>query len=95
MWSSICKSSAHGAAMPAIGLGTGGLSERCAELVASALQAGYRHIDTGRKYGTERGVGEVIRASRRADDEMKRIHALKRPDGRIANPAGRAPLWDA
>ena len=29
-----------------------------------------------------------------SDDEMKRIHALKRPDGRIANPAGRAPAWD-
>ncbi len=27
-------------------------------------------------------------------DEMKRISALKRPDGRIANPAGRAPEWD-
>jgi len=25
---------------------------------------------------------------------MKRIHALARPDGRIANPAGRAPKWD-
>jgi diketogulonate reductase-like aldo/keto reductase len=29
-----------------------------------------------------------------SDDEMKRIHALARPDGRIANPAGRAPEWD-
>ena len=29
-----------------------------------------------------------------SDDEMKRIHALARPDGRIANPAGRAPDWD-
>jgi diketogulonate reductase-like aldo/keto reductase len=29
-----------------------------------------------------------------SDDEMKRIFALKRPDGRIANPAGRAPAWD-
>ncbi|HKA40471.1 MAG TPA: aldo/keto reductase [Burkholderiales bacterium] len=28
------------------------------------------------------------------DDEMKRISALKRPDGRIADPAGRAPAWD-
>jgi diketogulonate reductase-like aldo/keto reductase len=28
------------------------------------------------------------------DDEMKRIHGLARPDGRIANPAGRAPKWD-
>jgi hypothetical protein len=25
---------------------------------------------------------------------MKRIAALKRPDGRIANPPGRAPAWD-
>jgi len=28
------------------------------------------------------------------DEEMKRIFALKRPDGRIANPKGRAPAWD-
>lgn len=28
------------------------------------------------------------------DDEMRRIHALARSDGRIANPAGRAPEWD-
>jgi 2,5-diketo-D-gluconate reductase B len=27
-------------------------------------------------------------------DEMARIAALKRPDGRIANPVGRAPAWD-
>lgn len=26
--------------------------------------------------------------------EMQRIHGLARPDGRIANPAGRAPAWD-
>ena len=29
-----------------------------------------------------------------SDAEMKRIHSLARPDGRIANPAGRAPKWD-
>lgn len=28
------------------------------------------------------------------DGEMQRIHALARPDGRIANPKGRAPAWD-
>ena len=28
------------------------------------------------------------------EEEMKRIAALKRPDGRIADPAGRAPTWD-
>ena len=56
--------SAHGATIPATGFGTspmtGGLS---AETVAAALAAGYRHIDTARKYGTERAVGEAIRAS--------------------------------
>ena len=29
-----------------------------------------------------------------SSDEMQRIGALKRPDGRIANPKGRAPAWD-
>jgi 2,5-diketo-D-gluconate reductase B len=29
------------------------------------------------------------------DDEMRRIGALKRRDGRTANPVGRAPVWDA
>jgi 2,5-diketo-D-gluconate reductase B len=29
-----------------------------------------------------------------SDDEMQRIAALRRRDGRIANPAGRAPAWD-
>jgi 2,5-diketo-D-gluconate reductase B len=28
------------------------------------------------------------------EEEMKRIAALKRPDGRIADPTGRAPAWD-
>jgi diketogulonate reductase-like aldo/keto reductase len=56
--------SAHGAAIPALGFGTspmtGGLAP---ETVVAALKAGYRHIDTARKYGTERAVGEAIRAS--------------------------------
>lgn len=50
--------------IPAIGFGTspmlGGMSP---EIVLTALKAGYRHIDTARKYGTERAVGEAIRAS--------------------------------
>jgi 2,5-diketo-D-gluconate reductase B len=53
-----------GAAIPTIGFGTspltGGLS---VETVVAALKAGYRHIDTARKYGTERAVGEAMRAS--------------------------------
>ena len=56
--------SAHGAQIPALGFGTspmtGGLSP---ETVVAALHAGYRHIDTAWKYGTERAVGEAMRAS--------------------------------
>lgn len=55
--------SAHGAQIPAIGFGTSQLGE-CAEIVANALRLGYRHIDTAWKYGSEKGVGEGIRASR-------------------------------
>jgi len=39
------------------------LPHRPAELVAAAIAAGYRHIDTARKYGTDERVGEGIRAS--------------------------------
>jgi diketogulonate reductase-like aldo/keto reductase len=53
----------HGANMPAIGYGTMVLPERGAELVAYAIKAGYRLIDTARKYGTEDKVGEGIRLS--------------------------------
>lgn len=56
--------SAHGAVIPAVGYGTspltGGVST---DAVLAALRAGYRHIDTARKYGTEGDVGEAMRAS--------------------------------
>ena len=61
---------AHGAAMPAIGYGTMLLPQRPVELVAHAIAAGYRHIDTARKYGTEERVGEGIRASGIARGEL-------------------------
>ena len=48
--------------MPAIGFGTSSLGD-CGEIVATALKLGYRLIDTAWKYGTERGVGEGMRAS--------------------------------
>jgi diketogulonate reductase-like aldo/keto reductase len=59
---SIPTLSAHGAEIPAIGFGTSSLGD-CGEIVATALKVGYRHIDTAWKYGTERGVGEGMRAS--------------------------------
>ena len=49
--------------MPLLGFGTspltGGMS---VQTVLDALKTGYRHIDTGRKYGTEDAVGEALRS---------------------------------
>ncbi|MCI3953424.1 MAG: 2,5-diketo-D-gluconate reductase [Burkholderiales bacterium] len=53
---------ARGANIPALGFGTSQLGD-CGEIVATALRLGYRHIDTAWKYGSEKGVGEGIRAS--------------------------------
>lgn len=57
--------SAHGAVMPVVGYGTMLFPEpdRAAALIAHAIDCGYRHIDTARKYGSEQWVGEGIRAS--------------------------------
>jgi 2,5-diketo-D-gluconate reductase B len=55
---------AHGAKIPAIGLGTWELQGRaCARVVEQALRLGYRHIDTAQMYENEREVGEGLRAS--------------------------------
>ena len=61
---SVPKLRAHGAEIPALGFGTSPMTGSfSADEVVTALKAGYRHIDTARKYGTEREVGEAIRAS--------------------------------
>lgn len=67
--SSIPKVSARGAEIPAIGFGTSQLRD-CGEIVANAIKAGYRHIDTAWKYGSEKGVGEGMRASGVPREEM-------------------------
>lgn len=56
--------SSRGCVIPAIGFGTGAMTGGMSvEAVAAALKAGYRHIDTARKYGSERDVGEAMRGS--------------------------------
>jgi diketogulonate reductase-like aldo/keto reductase len=58
------KSAADGAKIPVVGLGTGGrMDEDCADIVASALRSGCRHIDTSRNYGSEPAIGRAIRAA--------------------------------
>jgi diketogulonate reductase-like aldo/keto reductase len=55
---------AGGARIPAIGLGTWqNTGEQCAETVETALELGYRHLDTAQVYDNERRVGEGLAAA--------------------------------
>lgn len=62
---------AHGAAIPAIGLGTWTLKgQACTDLVAHALGLGYRHVDTAAAYDNEAAVGAGLRASAVSRDDI-------------------------
>ena len=53
-----------GHTIPQIGLGTASLNdEQIAPVIVTAIEAGYRHIDTAYRYGNQRGVGKGIRES--------------------------------
>jgi 2,5-diketo-D-gluconate reductase A len=60
-----------GASMPVIGLGTWPLNDgQAARTVVDATAAGYRLIDTAAKYSNEAGVGQGIRDSGIARDQL-------------------------
>jgi diketogulonate reductase-like aldo/keto reductase len=62
---------AHGARIPLVGLGTWELRGRtCARMVEEALRLGYRHVDTAELYDNEYEVGEGLRASGVAREEV-------------------------
>ncbi|GMA27452.1 aldo/keto reductase [Arenivirga flava] len=53
-----------GRSIPQLGLGTWPLDDDGAErAVLDALEIGYRHVDSARRYGNERGVGRGVIAS--------------------------------
>jgi 2,5-diketo-D-gluconate reductase A len=54
-----------------------------AAAVTSALEAGYRHIDTAEMYGNERGVGEAIRAS---DLDRSELYVTSKLDNGVHQP---------
>lgn len=67
-----------------------------ADVVAQALEVGYRHIDTAEMYGNEKGVGEAIARSGIPRDEIfvtsklnngfhRRDDALRAFDGTLAD----------
>lgn len=55
----------NGYEMPLFGLGVFRSKEghEVESAVLTALEAGYRHIDTAAVYGNERGVGRAVRSS--------------------------------
>jgi 2,5-diketo-D-gluconate reductase A len=55
---------ASGVRIPQIGLGTWPMDDATAErVVPTAVEVGYRLVDTAENYGNERGVGRGLRAS--------------------------------
>ena len=53
----------NGVKIPKLGLGTWCIpDEQTAAAVRSAVEIGYRHIDTAQAYGNERGVGEGVKS---------------------------------
>ena len=62
---------ANGATIPALGLGTWQLRGReCRDMVREAVAHGYRHVDTAIMYENEREVGEGLRESGVARDDV-------------------------
>jgi 2,5-diketo-D-gluconate reductase A len=60
-----------GASIPQIGAGTWPLNDtEAADVVTTAIEVGYRHLDTATRYGNEAGVGEGIRRSGVAREEL-------------------------
>lgn len=55
----------NGVKIPNIGYGTWRVpeSEQCVEAVLTAIDCGYRHIDTAYFYKNEKSIGEAVRAS--------------------------------
>ena len=61
----------NGVELPALGFGVFQTPvEETASAVTDALGAGYRHIDTAAAYGNERGVGEALRHSEVAREDV-------------------------
>lgn len=61
----------RGCTIPSIGFGTYRLTGReGAASVRDALEMGYRHVDTAQDYGNEKAVGQAIRESGIARDEI-------------------------
>lgn len=74
----------QGTSVPALGLGTWQLTgPTCTETVQTALELGYRHVDTAQAYGNERQVGLGIEA---ADVDREDVFLVTKLDGSNRDP---------
>jgi 2,5-diketo-D-gluconate reductase B len=82
----LTKLSAGGITFPKLGLGTFQLSGRtCQGAVETALEIGYRHIDTAQMYGNEAEVGAGLKGSGLARSD---IHLTTKVRYENLSPAG-------
>jgi diketogulonate reductase-like aldo/keto reductase len=72
--SSLTPESCHlmpsGNRMPLLGLGTWHLSHHTVDSLCSALELGYRMLDTSFDYHTQRGIGDALKACGHERDEL-------------------------
>ncbi len=79
-----------GHSIPQVGIGTYPMDDaEATAVVADAIQAGYRHIDTAYRYFNERGVGGGVRAS---GVDRAELFVTTKIDGDFAGPKARAGL---
>ena len=80
---------ANGVGIPCMGFGTWKIpdGEETIQAVSSALKLGYRHIDTAAAYRNEAGVGQAVRESGIAREEIFVVSKLRNPDHGYDNAA--------
>ncbi|GAA1004133.1 MULTISPECIES: aldo/keto reductase [Nocardiopsis] len=72
---------ANGVRIPQLGYGVWQVpDDEVEQAVSTALEAGYRSIDTAAAYGNERGVGEALRRSGLDRDDLFVTTKLANPD---------------
>ena len=85
-----------GNSIPQLGFGVFQVPpEDTARITGQAFEVGFRHIDTAEMYGNEKGVGEAIRDSGIARDELfitsKLNNGFHAPDRPEPPSTGRCP----
>jgi 2,5-diketo-D-gluconate reductase A len=77
-----------GREMPVLGLGTYQLKHHTVEAVTAALEAGYRMFDTSGDYHTQRGIGEALKRTGVAREEIYLVTKIDETEDSFAAMQG-------